>query len=201
MFTGLIEEIGRVKNIDSRGSDIRICVETRGKLLEGTGLGESIAVSGICLTVTHISPLIFWADVSVETLKTTTIGSWQVGCEVNLERSLKSESRMGGHIVTGHIDGVGEIVKREEEGRSWRFLFRAPCELSRYIARKGSVCIDGTSLTVNSVFDSDFEVNIIPKTMTCTIFDTYIEGSKVNLEVDLIARYLERLSGYNQVSE
>jgi len=194
MFTGLIEEVGRVKKIESIEMDIRLCIETRERFLEGVALGESIAVSGVCLTVTDVSSSFFWADVSVETLKTTTIGFWQIGYEVNLERSLTPESRMGGHIVTGHIDGVGELVKRDEEGRSWRFLFRAPLDLSRYVARKGSICIDGTSLTVNSVIDSNFEVNIIPKTMDCTIFSNYIKGSMVNLEVDLIARYLERLS-------
>ena len=194
MFTGLIEEVGRVKKIESIEMDIRLCIETRERFLEGVALGESIAVSGVCLTVTDVSSSFFWADVSVETLKTTTIGFWQIGYEVNLERSLTPESRMGGHIVTGHIDGVGELVERDEEGRSWRFLFRVPLELSRYVARKGSICIDGTSLTVNSVIDSNFEVNIIPKTMDCTIFSNYIKGSMVNLEVDLIARYLERLS-------
>ena len=194
MFTGLIEEVGRVKKIESIEMDIRLCIETRERFLEGVALGESIAVSGVCLTVTDVSSSFFWADVSVETLKTTTIGFWQIGSEINLERSLTPESRMGGHIVTGHIDGVGELVKRDEEGRSWRFLFRVPLDLSRYVARKGSICIDGTSLTVNSVIDSNFEVNIIPKTMDCTIFSNYIKGSMVNLEVDLIARYLERLS-------
>ena len=194
MFTGLIEEVGRVKKIESIEMDIRLCIEARESFLEGVTLGESIAVSGVCLTVTDVSSSFFWADVSVETLKTTTIGFWQIGSEINLERSLTPESRMGGHIVTGHIDGVGELVERDEEGRSWRFLFRVPLELSRYVARKGSICIDGTSLTVNSVIDSNFEVNIIPKTMDCTIFSNYIKGSMVNLEVDLIARYLERLS-------
>ena len=194
MFTGLIEDVGKVKKIESIGMDIRLCIEAREELLEDASLGESIAVSGVCLTVTDISPLFFWADVSVETLKTTTLGSLQIEDVVNLERSLRPESLMGGHIVTGHVDGIGEILQREEEGRSWRFLFRAPTGLSRYIARKGSICIDGTSLTVNSVTDSNFEVNIIPQTMDCTIFSSYIKGSMVNLEVDLIARYLERLS-------
>ena len=194
MFTGLIEEVGKVKKIESKEMDIRLCIEAGEELLKDASLGESIAVSGVCLTVTDMSPLFFWADVSVETLKSTTLGSLQVGDTVNLERSLKPESRMGGHIVTGHVDGIGEILRREEEGRSWRFLFRAPSGLSRYIARKGSICIDGTSLTVNSIVDSDFEVNIIPKTMECTTFAAYTIGSVVNLEVDLIARYLERLS-------
>ena len=195
MFTGLIEEVGRVKKIESIKMDIKLCIETRESFLEGVTLGESIAVSGVCLTVTDVSSSFFWADVSVETLKTTTIGFWEIGSEINLERSLTPESRMGGHIVTGHIDGVGELIKKDEEGRSWRFLFRVPLNLSRYVARKGSICIDGTSLTVNSVIDSNFEVNIIPKTMESTIFSNYIKGSMVNLEVDLIARYLERLSG------
>ncbi len=194
MFTGLIEEVGKVKKIESKEVDIRLCIEAGEELLKDASLGESIAVSGVCLTVTDMSSLFFWADVSVETLKSTTLGSLQVGDTVNLERSLKPESRMGGHIVTGHVDGIGEILQLEEEGRSWRFLFRAPSGLSRYIARKGSICIDGTSLTVNSIVDSDFEVNIIPKTMECTTFAAYTIGSVVNLEVDLIARYLERLS-------
>ena len=197
MFTGLVQEVGRVKEIDFNDQDIRLHIEVDGDFLNGITLGESISVSGVCLTVTEKSPLSFWSDVSAETLKTTTIRFWQVGEEVNLERALTPSSHMGGHIVTGHVDGVGEVLTREKDGRSWRFLFRIPNELSRYIARKGSVCIDGTSLTVNLVDGCDFEINIIPKTMASTTFFSYVSGSKVNIEVDLVARYLERLSLYD----
>ena len=198
MFTGLVQETGKVKEIDFTEQDIRLQIEVEGDFLKGVILGESISVSGVCLTVTEKLTLSFWSDVSAETLKTTTINFWQVGEEVNLERALTPSSHMGGHIVTGHIDGVGEVVSREKDGRSWRFLFQVLPELSRYIARKGSVCIDGTSLTVNMVDGCDFEVNIIPKTMASTTFVNYVAGSKVNIEVDLVARYLERLSVYHQ---
>ncbi len=194
MFTGLVQETGKVKGIDFAEQDIRLQIEVGGDFLEGVILGESICVSGVCLTVTEKFALSFWSDVSAETLKTTTISDWQIDEEVNLERALTPSSHMGGHIVTGHIDGVGQVVSREKDGRSWRVSFRVLPELSRYIAPKGSVCIDGTSLTVNLVDGCDFEVNIIPKTMASTTFGNYVTGSKVNVEVDLVARYLERLS-------
>ena len=135
----------------------------------------------------------YWADVSNETLSLTTVGTWSTGTKVNLERALTPESRLGGHIVSGHVDGMGTVVERYEEGRSWRFLIEAPAELARYIAHKGSICIDGTSLTVNSVNGARFDLNIIPQTMAETVIGGYQVGTQVNLEVDVIARYLERL--------
>jgi riboflavin synthase len=193
MFTGIIEAIGEIATIEPRGGDVRLRVKT-GKLpLEGVQLGDSICTSGVCLTVVDLPGDGYWADVSNETLSLTTVGAWSTGTKVNLERALTPESRLGGHIVSGHVDGMGTVVERYEEGRSWRFLIEAPAELARYIAHKGSICIDGTSLTVNSVNGAQFDLNIIPQTMAETVIGGYQVGTQVNLEVDVIARYLERL--------
>ena len=193
MFTGIIEAIGEIATIEPRGGDVRLRVKT-GKLpLEGVQLGDSICTSGVCLTVVDLPGDGYWADVSNETLSLTTVGTWSTGNKVNLERALTPESRLGGHIVSGHVDGMGTVVERYEEGRSWRFLIEAPAELARYIAHKGSICIDGTSLTVNSVNGAQFDLNIIPQTMAETVIGGYQVGTQVNLEVDVIARYLERL--------
>jgi riboflavin synthase len=135
----------------------------------------------------------YWADVSVETLNFTTLGDLKPGSRVNLEKALTPSSRLGGHIVSGHVDGVGEVMSLEEDARSWRFVIRAPDSLAKYIAHKGSICVDGTSLTVNAVSGAEFDLNIIPQTMAETVFGDYRPGSRVNLEVDVIARYLERL--------
>jgi riboflavin synthase len=135
----------------------------------------------------------FWADVSRETLAFTTLGEWRVGARVNLEKALMAQSRLGGHIVSGHVDGIGEIIERSDDARSIRLTVRAPRELARYIAHKGSICVDGTSLTVNAVHGADFELNIIPHTAQMTVIGDYRSGTRVNLEVDVIARYLERL--------
>jgi len=193
MFTGIIEAIGEIATVEPRGGDVRLRVKT-GKLpLEGVQLGDSICTSGVCLTVVDLPGDGYWADVSNETLSLTTVGTWSTGTKVNLERALTPESRLGGHIVSGHVDGMGTVVERYEEGRSWRFLIEAPAELARYIAHKGSICIDGTSLTVNSVNGARFDLNIIPQTMAETVIGGYQVGTQVNLEVDVIARYLERL--------
>jgi len=193
MFTGIIEAIGEIATIEPRGGDVRLRVKT-GKLpLEGVQLGYSICTSGVCLTVVDLPGDGYWADVSNETLSLTTVGTWSTGTKVNLERALTPESRLGGHIVSGHVDGMGTVVERYEEGRSWRFLIEAPAELARYVAHKGSICIDGTSLTVNSVNGARFDLNIIPQTMAETVIGGYQVGTQVNLEVDVIARYLERL--------
>ena len=193
MFTGIIEAIGEIATIEPRGGDVRLRVKT-GKLpLEGVQLGDSICTSGVCLTVVDLPGDGYWADVSNETLSLTTVGTWSTGTKVNLERALTPESRLGGHIVSGHVDGMGTVVERYEEGRSWRFLIEAPADLARYIAHKGSICIDGTSLTVNSVNGARFDLNIIPQTMAETVIGGYQVGTQVNLEVDVIARYLERL--------
>jgi len=193
MFTGIIEAIGEIATVEPRGGDVRLRVKT-GKLpLEGVQLGDSICTSGVCLTVVDLPGDGYWADVSNETLSLTTVGTWSTGTKVNLERALTPESRLGGHIVSGHVDGMGTVVERYEEGRSWRFIIEAPAELARYIAHKGSICIDGTSLTVNSVNGARFDLNIIPQTMAETVIGGYQVGTQVNLEVDVIARYLERL--------
>ena len=193
MFTGIIEAVGEVAAIEPRGGDVRLRIKT-GKLpLDGVKLGDSICTSGVCLTVVHLPGDGYWADVSNETLKLTTVGRWSSGTPVNLERALTPESRLGGHIVSGNVDGLGTVVEQYEEGRSWRFLIEAPAELAKYIAHKGSICVDGTSLTVNSVDGARFDLNIIPQTMAETVMGHYQVGSQVNLEVDVIARYLERL--------
>jgi len=193
MFTGIIQAVGEIAAMEPKGGDLRLRVHT-GKLpLDDVALGDSIATNGVCLTVTGLPGDGYWADVSVETLDFTTLGSLTSGASVNLEKALTPESRLGGHIVSGHVDGVGEVVSLGEDARSWRFVFRAPDNLAKYIAHKGSICVDGTSLTVNAVSGAEFELNIIPQTMAETVFGEYKPGSKVNLEVDVIARYLERL--------
>ena len=193
MFTGIIQAVGKIAAMEPSGGDMRLRVHT-GKLpLDDVALGDSIATNGVCLTVTSLPGDGYWADVSVETLDFTTLGNLSPGASVNLEKALTPESRLGGHIVSGHVDGVGEVVSLGEDARSWRFVFRAPDNLAKYIAHKGSICVDGTSLTVNTVNGAEFELNIIPQTMAETVFGDYKPGTKVNLEVDVIARYLERL--------
>ena len=193
MFTGIIQAVGAIAAMEPSGGDLRLRVAT-GKLpLGDVALGDSICTNGVCLTVTDLPGDGYWADVSVETLNFTTLGQMKPGAAVNLEKALTPESRLGGHIVSGHVDGVGEIVSAVEDARSWRFVVRAPDALARYIAHKGSICIDGTSLTVNAVNGAEFDLNIIPQTMAETVFGDYHAGTRVNLEVDVIARYLERL--------
>src|SRR5210317_475556 len=193
MFTGIIQAVGEVAAMQPSGGDLRLRIHS-GKLdLGDVALGDSIATSGTCLTVIELPGDGYWADVSVETLNFTTMGDLKPGSKVNLEKALTPASRLGGHIVSGHVDGVGEVVSLEEDARSWRFVIRAPDNLAKYIAHKGSICIDGTSLTVNAVHGAQFELNIIPQTMAETVFGEYQPGSRVNLEVDVIARYLERL--------
>jgi riboflavin synthase len=172
---------------------MRLRINT-GKLdLSDVDLGDSIAANGACLTVVELPGDGYWADVSVETLNFTTLGGLKTGSKVNLEKALTPASRLGGHIVSGHVDGVGEVVSLQEDARSWRFVMRAPDDLAKYIAHKGSITVDGTSLTVNAVNGAEFDLNIIPQTMAETVFGDYQPGSKLNLEVDVIARYLERL--------
>jgi riboflavin synthase len=193
MFTGIIQAVGEVAAMQPSGGDLRLRIHS-GKLdLGDVALGDSICTNGTCLTVIELPGDGYWADVSVETLNFTTLGDLKPGSRVNLEKALTPASRLGGHIVSGHVDGVGEVVSLQEDARSWRFVLRAPDELAKYIAHKGSICIDGTSLTVNAVHGAEFELNIIPQTMAETVFGEYQPGSRVNLEVDVIARYLERL--------
>ena len=198
MFTGIIQAVGRIAQIEAGKEDIRLRIET-GKLpLSEVKLGDSIATSGVCLTVTELPGDGFWADVSPETLSLTSLGTKDVGDSVNLETSLTLQTALGGHLVSGHVDGVGQVERIVEDARFWRVTIAAPENLARYIAMKGSICVDGTSLTVNQVEGANFELTIIPQTWEETVFSEYQTGSLVNLEVDVIARYLERLMQYDQ---
>lgn len=193
MFTGIIEAVGSIKNIEPVGGDIRLHVEVGTLDMGDVQLGDSIAVNGVCLTAVEFDKKHFVADVSNETITLTSLKGLSPGSEVNLEKALLPTTRLGGHLVSGHVDGLGEVVSIKEESRSIRLIIRSPDDLKHYIAMKGSICIDGTSLTVNKITDSDFEINIVPHTQQQTIIKNYKPGTKVNLEVDLIARYLERL--------
>jgi riboflavin synthase len=195
MFTGLVEAMGRVANIEHKGPDARLRIDIAGLGFDDVAEGDSIAVNGVCLTAVAATAGVFEADVSAETLSLTTLSGLGPGTPVNLERSLTPESRMGGHFVTGHVDGVAECLEREPQGESIRFVFELPRALPRYVARKGSIAVDGVSLTVNTVKGTRFEVNIVPHTLEVTTLDACREGTRVNIEVDLIARYLERLMG------
>lgn len=198
MFTGLIQAVGCIAQIEKGEQDIRLRIET-GKLpLAEVALGDSIATSGVCLTVTELPGDGYWADVSPETLSLTSLGTKSIGDPVNLETSLTLSTPLGGHLVSGHVDGVGQIEEIIEDARFWRVKVAAPENLARYIAMKGSICVDGTSLTVNQVDGASFELTIIPQTWEETVFSEYEVGSPVNLEVDVIARYLERLSQFDQ---
>jgi riboflavin synthase len=193
MFTGIIQAVGRIAALEPKGADMRLYVHT-GKLdLTDVSLGDSIAVSGVCLTAVELPGDGFWADVSNETLQCTVLGAVAPGTAVNLEKALTPTSRLGGHLVSGHVDGVGVVRERRDDGRSVRFRLQAPDELARYIAEKGSICVDGVSLTVNAVHGAQFDLNIVPHTLKETTLGAYAVARRVNLEVDLIARYLERL--------
>lgn len=193
MFTGIVTAVGAVRRIERKGADASIFLTTGALDLSDVALGDSIAVSGVCLTAVEITADGFRADVSGETLSRTTHGSFTAGTRVNLEKALTLATPLGGHLVSGHVDGVGTVVGRQEEGRSVRFTIQAPAELARYIAEKGSICIDGVSLTVNEVNGAEFGINIVPHTLQATTIGEFAVGRKVNLEVDVIARYLERL--------
>jgi len=193
MFTGIIEAVGKVVELQQRAGDVRLRVST-GKLgLDDVALGDSIAVNGVCLTAVELPGDGFAADVSRETLSLTSLGQLKSGSPVNLEKALTLATRLGGHLVSGHVDGLGTVLERHDDARSVRFAIEAPAELARYIAHKGSITVDGTSLTVNAVDGRRFELNIVPHTLQETIMDSYAAGRRVNLEVDLVARYLERL--------
>ncbi|MFZ3184782.1 MAG: riboflavin synthase [Pseudomonas sp.] len=193
MFTGIIEAIGTVHALSPKGGDVRVYVKT-GKLdLGDVKLGDSIAVNGVCLTAVELPGDGFWADVSRETLACSAFIDLKTGSKVNLEKALTPSSRLGGHLVSGHVDGVGEVLARDENARAVQFKIRAPRELAKYIALKGSITVDGTSLTVNAVNGAEFELTIVPHTLGETIMADYRPGRSVNLEVDLVARYLERL--------
>ena len=194
MFTGLVQAVGSLRDAQPRGGDLRLRINVGALPMDEVQLGESIAVSGVCLTVVEFDQQSFAADVSNETLSLTTLGALAVGASVNLERALLPTTRLGGHLVAGHVDGIGHVEKTWDDGRSQRWRFSAPVGLLRYIANKGSICVDGVSLTVNLADDTGFEVNLVPHTIEHTAFASTPAGSPVNLEVDLIARYVERLN-------
>ena len=193
MFTGIIETVGEVVAKELREGDVKLTLEADESYLEAVMLGDSIACNGVCLTVVDRTSNQFMLDVSVETLSLTTIGDWDVGSKVNLEQAMIASSRFGGHIVSGHIDRIGEIIDITEDARSWRMTVRVPKNIRQYIAKKGSICVDGVSLTINSVEDNEFSVNIVPHTLSHTIIGDYKLNQKVNIEIDTIARYVERL--------
>ena len=193
MFTGIIEALGEIKRVEEQQGDVRLTVATANLDLSDAQLGDSIAVNGVCLTAIELTKGQFVADVSNETLSATTMGNVKAGTVVNLECALQAQTRLGGHMVSGHVDGVGQVIERKSDARSIRFSFSMPKQLARYVAQKGSICIDGISLTVNTVDDSSFSVNIVPHTLEMTTLGRRQVGDSVNLEVDVIARYLERL--------
>jgi len=193
MFTGIIESLGQVVSLTPRGGDMELCIDAGSLQLATSRVGDSIAVAGVCLTATRFDAGCFFVDVSNETLSKTTLGRLQVGSQVNLERALLAGGALGGHYVTGHVDGVGKVIDLRADGRSWRLSFSAPDHLMRYVAQKGSVTIEGTSLTVNEVSDAFFGVNLVPHTWEVTTLGALRVGDEVNIEIDIIARYVERL--------
>lgn len=193
MFTGIIKAKGTISAMDKRSGDVRLSVRSEGLPWSDYEQGESIAVNGVCLTAVALHADGFDTDVSVETLDVTGLGGLAVGSEVNLEPAISLGERLGGHLVSGHVDCTGKVVSRTGDARSIRLAFEIPKAYARYVAKKGSVCVDGVSLTVNEVSGNTFELNIIPHTAQSTIIDDYAAGTVVNVEVDLLARYLERL--------
>ena len=193
MFTGLIEGVGRLAARDARGGDARLRIEVGTLPFDGVALGESIAVNGVCLTVVAFDDVAFEADASNETLALTTLGALPVGRPLNLERAMRPTDRLGGHLVSGHVDGVGRVESFADDARAQRWRFIAPAALLRYVAQKGSICVDGVSLTVNAVDAVGFDVALVPHTLAHTAFGGTQVGDAVNLEVDLVARYVERL--------
>jgi riboflavin synthase len=194
VFTGIVQDVGRVASLERRGGDLRIRIAVDRLSLASTQPGDSIAVSGVCLTALDLLPAgSFAADVSNETLALTTLGTLEVGSRVNLEPALRAGDPLGGHLVSGHVDGLGEVLDIVADARSVRMRFGCPASLARYVARKGSIAIDGVSLTINEVGDADFSVNLIPHTQTVTTLGEYHVGRRVNLEIDQVARYVERL--------
>lgn len=207
MFTGIIQTLGHITATEKRSGDIRLVVSTQGLNDEIIELGDSIACNGVCLTVIEMSQskgaegsrsLIF--DVSRESISKSLIESWQQGQKVNMELAMLPTTRFGGHIVSGHVDGLGEVLRIEQDARSWRIWFRAQSDLAKYIATKGSITIDGVSLTVNGVEGAEFHVNIVPHTMQVTTLGDRKVGDQVHLEIDVVARYLERLLTNNNLS-
>jgi riboflavin synthase len=193
MFTGIIKAVGRIEGLERREGDVRLSVRADGLPWGEYEIGESISVNGVCLTAVALHADGFDTDVSIETLDVTALGALEAGSAVNLEPAISLGERLGGHLVSGHVDCTGKVLARDTDARSIRLAIEIPKEYARYVAKKGSVCVDGTSLTVNEVSGSVFELNIIPHTAEVTIIGDYAEGTVVNIEVDLLARYLERL--------
>ncbi|MDH3673386.1 MAG: riboflavin synthase [Gammaproteobacteria bacterium] len=193
MFTGIVQAVGKLRSLEDRGDDRRFHIEANALDLTDVRCGDSICVSGVCLTVLNVGATNFSTDVSVETLASTTFSRLAVGDAVNLEKALTPTTALGGHFVNGHADGVGEIVDWRQAGRSIGMRVRTPANLAKYIAQKGSVCIDGISFTVNDVQGPEFEINVIPHTLEHTTAGSFTIGREINLEVDIIARYLESL--------
>src|SRR2546423_1703483 len=192
MFTGIIEELGRVREVERRGEDARIVIEAR-RVTEGSRDGDSISVNGVCLTALDVKPDSFAADVSKETLFRSTLGNLKQGSPVNLERAVTPATRLGGHLVQGHVDARGKFLVSEDHGDSWTFRFAYPKEIARYLVFKGSVAVDGISLTIANLTEEYFEIAIIPKTLELTNFSQLRAGDEVNLEADVIAKYVERI--------
>lgn len=201
MFTGIIEAVGTIKAININAQGARLVIATNNLDMSDVKLGDSIATNGICLTVVDYDPSSYSADVSNETLKRTGFANYGVGMAVNLEKAMLASTRFGGHIVSGHVDGVSEILSITNNGNSIEYWLAMPDDIAHYIAEKGSVTIDGTSLTVNALSDGKFRLTIVPHTVKETVFAHYQVGTKVNLEVDLVARYLERLLTKKTVTE
>ena len=196
MFTGIVRDVGRIRELaPSAQGDLSLSIEVDQLDLSQTQLGDSIAVSGVCLTAVEVQPRAFRADVARATLAVTTIGRWTRGRRVNLEPALRAGEALGGHLVAGHVDGIGEVVARRGDARSQTLRLRVPETLQRYVARKGSITLDGVSLTVNQVEGAEFELNLVPHTLAVTTLGELSVGDAVNVEVDLIARYVERLMG------
>jgi riboflavin synthase len=201
MFTGIILAVGKISQIEKKMGDVRLAINTGTLSLKGAKLGDSIAINGICLTVVELGDNHFVADISNETLARTNLNSVSIGTSVNLELALTPQARMGGHIVSGHVDGLAKLVEQTPDGRSIRFKFKAPDDLAKYIAEKGSICLNGISLTINQVEGVEFSVNIVPHTLKETTLGEILVGDSVNLEVDLLARYMERLMKGNREEE
>jgi len=192
MFTGIIEELGSVRSIEKRGADARIVIEAR-TVTEGSRDGDSIAVNGVCLTTLDVQPESFAADLSKETLLRSTLGHLEAGSLVNLERAVTPATRLGGHIVQGHVDARGRLLSAESQGESWTVRIAYPKEIGRYLVFKGSIALEGISLTIAGLTDDYFEIAVIPKTWKVTNFSHLKPGDQVNLEVDVIAKYVERI--------
>lgn len=193
MFTGIIEAVGKIEKLENKSGDQRFTINVGDLDMSDVAIGDSIACNGVCLTVIEFDKDTYVTDVSGESLKLTTLGDIKVGIPVNLEKALTPTTRLGGHLVSGHVDGIGEVIAIKNEARSVQYDIRSPTELSKYIAKKGSITVDGVSLTVNQVDGDTFKLNLVPHTLQETTARYYQIGSKVNLEVDLLARYLERL--------